>query len=389
MRSRPTSRISIPKTSGSSRRSLTALIALATLAAAASAQQVTITGDVVHRTADGTTPVAGVWAVLHRITTAGGAPADSTRTGPRGQFQFRAVGDSQTVFLVSVRYGGIAYFTSPVHGFAAGTDSVGTIEVFDTTYGAPPIWIQQRHLIVSAAGERGREVVEFVELSNEGGTTRVADETGPPTWAGRVPGGIGEMNVGESDFSAEAVVRRGDSVFVYGPIPPGQRQLSLGYTVPSSRRDLEIVVDQPTGSLALLLEVPGTELVEGSLASLGTRTVEGRTFDAYQGRDLQPGTVLRIALTAGPTDWRWTVAAVVVVVGAALVFGVIVAKRRQPARIPSQTSDALAREIAALDDRYRGREGELEEAAWSGYLTRRRELKERLKAALAREGENT
>ncbi len=391
MRSRPTSRISIPKTSASSRRDAAGLAALAitilAVPAPAPAQQVTIVGEVVRHGQGGTLPLAGGWVVLHRITLDGGAPADSVRTDSQGRFRVRAAADSGTVLLVSARHMGVAYFGAPVHGFRGPVDTLDAIEVFDTTFGRPAIAVRQRHLVLQATADQRVDVVDILEFGNDGLTTRVADTTGPPTWAGRVAAGADQLRVGDGDFSPDAVVQRGDSLLVYGPIPPGIRQLSVAYAVPSKLADFTATLDEPVASLAVLVEGDQPVRVE-PLEALGTRSAEGRTFQTFRGRDLRSGTVIRVRATGGWSTLDVALAGLVALMVTALGWAALRLRMRPAPAGDVRRADALAAEIAGLDARYQGREPDVPAAEWQGYLERRRQLKSELKAALAEEAEH-
>ena len=75
-----------------------------------------------------------------------------------------------------------------------------------------------------------------------------------PSWRLLLPPGTGEMQVGESDLSPDAIVREGDTVEVLAPLAPGQKQLSLEYSVTPVRGKLEFPVGPDGGAVNLLVE---------------------------------------------------------------------------------------------------------------------------------------
>lgn len=383
-----TSKTSIPKTSASSRRKhATAALAVALFLcpAPALAQAVSLVGSVVRHGEDGSQPLTGEWVVLHRVTLGGGAPIDSARTDAAGRFRLRGAVDSATVLLVSARHMGVAYFGPPIHGFRATLDSLAPIVVYDTTFGRPVIAVRQRHLVLRETPERTVQVLDIIELGNEGTTTRVADSTGPPTWTGLIGFEAASFEVGDGDFSPEAVERQGDSVRVYGPIPPGTRQLSISYTVPRQLGRFELRLDQAVRSLALLVEGEAAVTVE-PLESVGPRNAEGRVFQTFLGRDLAGGALVRVRAGGGRSPFDWALAALVVSMIAALAFGAMRLRARPRAAAPSEAlAETLAAEIAALDTRYAGGEPSVAHAEWQRYQAQRNALKERLKTALARD----
>jgi len=346
---------------------------------------VSLVGSVVRRGDDASRPLAGEWVVLHRVTPGGGAPVDSVRTDEGGRFRLRGTVDSATVLLVSARHMGVAYFGPPIHGFRASVDSLAPIEVYDTTSGRPAIAVRQRHLVLRETPEQAVEVLDIIELGNEGTTTRVADSAGPPTWAGLIGFDAISFQVGDGDFSPDAVERRGDSIRVYGPIPPGTRQLSVSYTVPRRLGRFEMRLDQPVRSLALLVEGEAALTAE-PLESVGPRNAEGRVFQAFLGRDLAGGVLVRVRSGGGRSPSDWALAALVASMIAALAWGALRLRARPRAAAPSDAlAETLAAEIAALDTRYAGRDQGVEPAEWQRYQAQRIALKDELKRALARD----
>src|SRR5258708_30470176 len=103
--------------------------------------------------------------------------------------------------------------------------------------------------LVTVAQEKqdgARDVLELLELENPGVATRVAPDTLRPTWAGAIPPVAIQFRVGQGDVSPQVVTRRGDSVAVYGPLPPRERkQLSYTYVLSATGRRLRVPIDPP------------------------------------------------------------------------------------------------------------------------------------------------
>src|SRR2546422_11506614 len=100
--------------------------------------------------------------------------------------------------------------------------------------------------------------------------------------------------------SPQAVTRRGDSVAVFGPIPPRERkQLSYAYVLPADVRAVRVPIDQPTGEVDLLLEDTAAVVTGAQLDSLGVEEIEGRRFARYRARAVVTGAPLAIALPQG------------------------------------------------------------------------------------------
>jgi hypothetical protein len=159
-------------------------------------------------------PVAGEWAVLHRVGSDAAAPLDSMRTRADGGFAFRyrATGDSNAVYFVSTTRGGVAYFTPPTRE-AAVRGGMADLTVFDTTSGPVPITVRGRHLIVTApdsATGTTRTVIEVYELSNDSSVTRVPGQAQTPTFGRRCQMASRRSRVGKGTFLPTRCVRTKD-----------------------------------------------------------------------------------------------------------------------------------------------------------------------------------
>lgn len=336
-------------------------------------------------------PASGAWAVLHQVSLTAGAPVDSARTDRQGRYRLHAPShDSAAVYLVSVTYAGVAYFTRPLHYRRGGGDlRFETLAVYDTSTGAPPIELAQRHLIVRRPEADGsRQVMELLVLRNRGSRTRIAPDTARPVWQGGLPAGVIEFQAGASDVSTEAIYRRGDAVAVAAPVPPGEKQVVISYLLPRDRKRLELTLDQPVGRFNLLLEDSAASVSGAGLQRMGTETLEGRRFQRFARDDAPAGTQLAVSLPGA----GWQVARlwwlVVGLAAAALGAGLVAAWRKtRPVPVPTAGRDpsVLAAQIAALDATFAAGEPATE-AARLAYQRRRAALKAELEARLAERG---
>src|SRR5205814_1315812 len=186
----------------------------------------------------------------------GGQPIDSTRTDARGAYALPIRRpDSAAIYVVSTWHAGIAYFSEPIAP-GRSTSGLRTLYVYDTSSTGPAVRVMRRLVtVVKEKRDGSRDVLELVELENPGVATRVARDTVRPTWAGAIPPVAIQFRVGQGDVSPQVVTRRGDSVAVYGPLPPGERkQLSYTYVLSATVRRVSLPIDQPTNEVDLLLE---------------------------------------------------------------------------------------------------------------------------------------
>jgi molybdopterin converting factor small subunit len=283
-------------------------------------------------------PLAGAWAVVHRVTREGGGPVDSTRTDAAGRYALRlATVDSLAIYVVSGWYAGLAYFSEPLQLAGRTSAEVSSLTVYDTTSHGPAIAVRQRVLTIARPRADGsRDVLEIVRLHNPGQATLVTADTAHPVWTGALPHEAIQWRVGESDVSAETVLRRGDSVAVFAPLSPGEpgKQLSYGYVLPSDVRTLRLPVDQETGEIGFLLEDTAAVVTAPALQKLTVDSIENRWFARYRTGPLAAGSVVLIALPRGRFHPQRAVPYLVGVIALVLAAGLIVALRRKAGAAP-------------------------------------------------------
>jgi hypothetical protein len=311
-------------------------------------------------------------------------PVDSTRADDRGRFRFRFRADTSALYLLSVRYGGIEYFSTPVHTNPARPDTTLRLVAYDTSSTAP-ITVEARHIVVPRPGEGGaRAVLDLIVLRNDGRLARVSPDSLHPSWTVRLPPGTGEMQVGEGgDLSPDAIVRQGDTVKVLAPIAPGQKQLSLEYAVVPPAGRLTFDVGSTAAQLNVLVEEGGARVAGPGLALADSQVIEGRSFRRWSGTVAAGGAIaVTFADVAGQATGR-TLALLVASVALILAFAGWRLIRRPQAVAPRGQREALLDAIAALDARYAGREAAAAADEWRQYETERAALKARLEEALA------
>ncbi|MGH7519583.1 MAG: hypothetical protein ACREOC_19285, partial [Gemmatimonadales bacterium] len=284
------------------------------------AAQAAAAGSVVKVVGGDSIPVPRARVVLHRIGREIQGPLDSAATDRRGRFRFRFAADTSSIYLVSARWGGIEYFSTPVHLNPARPDTGLRIVVADTS-STVPIELVARHLVLAPPGADGsRNIVDLVVLRNGGDRTRVAPDTVRPSWRGPLPVGTVGLEVGQGEFSSSAVTRRGERLLFFAPIPPGEKQVVVEYRLPAGSRHTRLVLDQPTPLLNILVAEPGVEISGPGIAFADTQVIEGRTYRRWTGSGAA-GTAVRLSFPAAPVALRWILPALVAIVAAAFVLG--------------------------------------------------------------------
>lgn len=298
------------------------MIALALLLQLQVSGPIQVSGQVLRVVEGDSIPAAGARATLHRVGSTVQGAIDSTTAGPDGRFSFRARIDSGDVLLASARWHGVEYFAEPV---ISGTPV--RVMVADTSSIAP-VNVAARHVIIGGpAADGSRDVVDLVVLRNSGSLTRaVADSAHEGSWWMRLPPLIANVQVGDADFSVDAFDVHGDTLMLFAPIPPGERQFFLQYQVAPGAKSLRIPFANVTDTVSILAEESNLELPEGFVLQ-GRETVSGRTFTRWSGSG-----VLEMVEVEFPGDGSlpdWVLPALVVLVALPLVWVTwrVVAKR--------------------------------------------------------------
>lgn len=264
------------------------------------------------------TPAPGVRVILHRIGQALQGPLDSTRSDRAGRFRLSFRPDTAAFYLVSGRFAGIEYFSSPLSTNPATPDTGLRVVVYDTSSSAP-VTLEARHVVVTrAGGESGaRSVLDLLVLRNGGIRTRVAPDTLSGSWSTALLGGSTGLELTEGDLSAAGVRRAGDSLIVVAAISPGEKQLTLQYQLPIARTTVELPVGEGL-ALNVMAEEPGVRVSAPGIAPVDTQVIQGRSFRRWTGTVATAG-VLRIRLPGLTGPPRWVLPTLVTALAAALL----------------------------------------------------------------------
>ena len=348
--------------------------------ALAAQQSVLTAGRVVRIRGKDTVGVASTRVVLHRVGHTAQGPIDSTTTGSHGEFQFRFRADTTAVYLLSSGFAGIEYFSTPVHTNPVKPDT-GLMLIVSDTSSVAPIAVASRHIVISRPAKDGtRPTLEIVVLNNNGNTTRVSRDSTHPTWSARLPRGVVNFQVGQGDVSTEAVEVRDDSILLFAPVAPGEKQLLYTYQLPASPGAVRIPVAESVASMNLLLEEFDRHVTGAGITKADSQRIESRSFQQWNG-PVGPGAVIGIDFPGNRT--QWFLPTLVSALGVALVTVLARALRQRPAPGGAPGPGSLLDELARLDARFAGREAEVTPAEWSAYQVERAHLKREVTSQLA------
>lgn len=348
------------------------------------AAQTRTAGRVVRVSAGDTLPVGGVPVVLHRVGRAAQGPIDTVRADVRGRFSVRFTPDSSAAYLLSVRYDGIEYFSSPVGSEPARADTAIVLVVADTS-SAAPVSMRERTLLISRPDASGtRAVVDWFVLQNAGERTRVAPDSSQPSWSAPLPPDAQNVELADlrlSQFSPDALEFRHDSVLVFAPLSPGRKELVLQYRIPGTLRSFSVPAAPGTDSIFVLLEERSARVTAPAMLVADSQRLDGRRFLRWEGK-LGDAARLEIRFAPAPLSPRITLLLLVGVSGLGFVLLAVVALRRRRSAAspdPVYLADAIARlDLAQLE-----RGGGVSQQEQERYLGERARLKDVLTRALA------
>jgi hypothetical protein len=349
-----------------------------------------VTGRVLRPGGTAGVPVAGAWVTLHRVAKDKAGPIDSMRTDALGRYRFTYQGgDSLSIYFASSSFGGIAHFTAPLKGKIVSGDAA-EVMVFDTTSAPVSITLRGRHVIVTAADSSAtRTIIEVFELSNDTTVTRVPGAAARPTFESLLPDRAQEPQAGEGDFGAKSIRFANGKVQLIAPLAPGVKQFSVNYRVPSNAKPLKFPVEAATTVLEVLVEDPKGSAAGAGLKETASPTLGGRQFKRFLAQDVKAGAVIEaVAPTGGGNGLSMKSIVTATAIGAVgLIMVVLNFAQRKPGALTLRAApddpDAIARDIAALDDAFERKESPNVDERADHYQLRAR-LKAQLTAALAR-----
>jgi hypothetical protein len=341
----------------------------------------TVSGRVLSGSSASPLPIANHVVVLHRISADSSGPVDSVGTSANGTYRFRYRLDGpRSMYIVSSRYAGVAYFTTPLRD-AAVTSPDADITVYDTTSAVFPLSVRARHLVVAPPEGGQRRVVDVFEIANDSNRTLIAG-AGGATWRLALPRDARDPGSSGGDLPPDAFRFVDGAAEMLVPMQPGSRQVVLTYAIPAGG-STSIPIADATGTLEVLVEGPTARVTGAGLNAEEPVSLEGRTFQRFTASPVVPGTSFTVGGAGGAGNARRV--ALLAIAAVTLALGVVLGRRAATSRPTVRartTSESLAREIAALDHVY-AEPARREGSAGDYYRQRRANLFDRLVAAEA------
>jgi mono/diheme cytochrome c family protein len=356
--------------------------------------QVTIQGKVTNVSA-GELP-EGLQAVLSRFE--GMNPVSTQQTEVvDGFYRFEdvEVAPGQT-FMVTIDYQGLTYSSDVYHTSESSQENVVDlpIDYYETTSDVSALKADRLHIFFDFSNPETVQVVELFILNNTGNRVVVPGESGTGVVEYRLPPGATNLQF-EQGTLGERYIPTENGFYDTAAIGPGSgQQILFAYDVPYSRKmSLDIPIPMNVDAAVVMVPQGSVTLESDRLQSTGVRDVQGVSLELYTASALPAGSALEIKLSGrGSSGLSLQVGQTsgLLIGAAALGMALIVAgywllrqRKAESAAVEAndipaeETAEDLMDAIIALDDRFKA--GDLPEEA---YLSRRNELKERLKARM-------
>ncbi len=264
----------------------------------------TIRGRVVHQE-DAERSLSGVALILYALTRTGLAGMRHGVTDAEGRFSFEGVAnDPAAPYLIGAEYQGVPYSGARVAFPPGALEREVEIRVAEVTSETQGVSVPLVRLRIDWLGTRLR-VVESLTIRN--GSSRTvyvpaeARGTGSPALRAHLPAGAEEFAMPHGQ-QPEGVEYRDGKVAFWGPVYPGEQDLSFSYLIPASGERAEIDLAFPSGTERIEVRVPaGGPAASGEgLVEKEPETLDGRSFRIFEGPALAPGERLALSLDLPP-----------------------------------------------------------------------------------------
>jgi hypothetical protein len=224
------------------------------------------------------------------------------RTDSEGRFAFeRIANDPNTAYLLGARVGEVPFPGERVSFGPGELDREVEIRIAEPTTDAKPVsvgdlrlrldWVGGRLVATETQRLRNASDRVFYVPSSERERLAPAFRTALPTGASELTGPLGIL--------PEGVVRRGDEIAFFGPVYPGEQELTFSYALPAGEGTTALRKRLLAGAPAVTLLVPeqGLSASAPGLKAGESTTLDGRRYRTLAAGALRPGAELALDLT--------------------------------------------------------------------------------------------
>ncbi len=266
-----------------------------------------IRGRVVH--AGRPEAVDGIEVVLYALPQGAPPGLRKARTKQGGGFAFENVSnDPSTAYLVGARVGEVPFPGEKVIFSAGELQREVEIRIAEPTLDAKAIrvgdvklrldWVGGRLLLTESHRlHNASDRVFFVPAAQRAGRSP-GFRTGLPDGAAGLTGPLGIL--------PEGLQKRGNEIVFFGPIYPGEQELTFAYEIPAADGKADLHKRFPDGAehASVLVSEGGPSVSAPGLEAGEPATLDGRSYRTFTSRKLRPGAqlALDVKLPAAQSD---------------------------------------------------------------------------------------
>ncbi len=291
-------------------------------------------GRVINGSQDGG-PVGGLEVTLAIDPMAGGELTDLTDRF--GQFRFEGLSPSaDDAYTLSVRYQGVDYTVGDIRMDVRDAPLQVELHVYETTTSTEAVTVLLDHHIVKASPDkRCLEVVNYIEVANEGDHTVVDAGAGDGTGASlpfTPPAGVENLQF-LGTLSDTGALLDGPASNEYQAITPGEHQLLFAYELPYVDHSFVFrkSLDFDTDRAVFLVSAREGEAESRQMPALEEVDTADGAQQILTGEELPAGTVVEVTLTGLPVGDGTSLQSILApaaVILAILVLGAVVVYAR-------------------------------------------------------------
>jgi mono/diheme cytochrome c family protein len=360
--------------------------------------QATILGKVVNSSSSQLT--AGLKASLQITDGTKQSKVASSAVQPDGSYSFPDVNIvTGWDYLVSVQYNQLKFNSDLIHAsdLQPGGQVSTVVDIYDSSGDASSLSADRLHVILDFSNPGIMQVVELFIISNPTNKVVVSSQPGQPILNFSLPAGASNLQFQDGALGGR-FVQTSDGFGDTQSVLPGSasHQVLFAYDLPyQNGAALKLLVNLPVQTALVMVPAGRVKVDSSQLVDTGQRLTQGMNLELYASGNLTSGSALYLTISnvTGSSLLEGGSASLVfalIIFLLAILAGVAMILRRRNNRVVLETAapqlskpgsrsddtvESLMDGIIALDDMYQC--GELPEEV---YLTRRKELKDRLRA---------
>ncbi len=358
-----------------------ALLLGAALPAYADPNDGSVSGQLVNKTAGGSSPV-GTTVMLIAFGRKEQKPLvqKTTQVDADGHYAFSGLDrDANVAYITLARYQNVNYPADQPFLLTDTQTQQADIAIYESTNADDAIQLERLNLLMLGADQGMAQFMEMGALVNNGDRTFVTANPQDQQLARAVKLALPNGALGvqmETGLSPEEVLPGAARVQITTPITPGRHEFALSFQLPynGSNADVTMQLPYPTASYSVYVPDKGLKVDGAALTPNGSAQMGGQSYALYSTTNVAKATLIGAQISglgggsaAGPNQLALiSLGVVLFVLGSGVIlFG----SRLRPAAAPQRSAADAEHErlelivrLASLDERFAA--GEVSQAEY-------------------------